>query len=480
MKLGLVAHGYPPELVGGTENNVQALARALSGLGHDVFVIAGSMDYADGWRRSLVEDRDPISGNTLRVHRIHRADLYFDHWHKSASPAAGQLFEEILREESPDVINVHHWIRLSRDLVTRAARLGIPSVVTLHDLWTTCLVAFRIRPDTQDFCDAPLAPDPCGDCASKVGPATPWVQVAETMSRVAEFKLDMSRELELAALIVVPCEVHAKATARFLATDLVFGNVHVLPPARTPHPLSVRRVSEPKGEFTKDEPLVLAYFGKWSVLKGTDLLLEALSLTREPERFRLLIAGDSPTPEHDGRLRAFVKSELPAGVVTFFGPYDHSRLSQHELSAAHLFVTGTRAHESFGLVVDEALELGMGCLLPNLGALGERGARVEWATVFESGDARDLARTLDQHADDPARVSALRDAAISAVRDGDFTARAPSLEVLAHKMEELLEKAIAGGLPALPLAKMRAIDWPTREVRLQDQNDAWDHTVSGL
>ena len=474
MKIGLIAHGYPPELIGGTENSVQALGRALAGLGHKVFVVAGSMDYQDGLRRSLAEDADPVSGRTLRVHRIHRADLFFDHWQKSASPAAGQLFEDILREESPDVINVHHWIRLSRDLVMRAALLDIPAVVTLHDLWTTCLISFRVRPDTKRFCTASLAPDPCAACAAILPPATPWLDPEELADRVTEFAQDTKRELELAAAVVAPSAGHVRTVAQYLDAPGVLGNVHVLPPARTPQLLSAQHAPLPEAGFTQASPLLLAHFGKWSELKGTDLLLEALALTRDPSRFRLLLAGDPSTPGFDGKLRAFAEHNLPADSVTFFGAYDSAQLSEHALSSAHLFVTGTRAHESFGLVVDEALELGMGCLLPNLGAMGERASKVAWATVFESGEAQSLADLLDEVCDSPERVAALREAAICAVLEEDFTARAASQDVLASSVLGVLEKAIQSGVPSAPLAALRQVDWAAREARLQNQNDAWD------
>ena len=41
MKVCLVAHGYPPELVGGTEKSVQVLARGLARAGDEVLVVAG-------------------------------------------------------------------------------------------------------------------------------------------------------------------------------------------------------------------------------------------------------------------------------------------------------------------------------------------------------------------------------------------------------------------------------------------------------
>ena len=88
MKVLLVAHGYPPELVGGTESTVRALAMGLVREGLEVAVAAGSIRWQEGFRTSLERDVDPLTGRSFPVYRIHRDDLYFDHWHKSASPRA--------------------------------------------------------------------------------------------------------------------------------------------------------------------------------------------------------------------------------------------------------------------------------------------------------------------------------------------------------------------------------------------------------
>ena len=122
MKILLALHGYPPELRGGTENAVQALARGLARRGHAVIVVAGSMDWESGFRVTEDRDVDPESGNAIDVFRIHRDDLYFDHWQKSLSTRVAAAFREIVERERPDVVHVHHWIRLSRDLVAQAAR----------------------------------------------------------------------------------------------------------------------------------------------------------------------------------------------------------------------------------------------------------------------------------------------------------------------------------------------------------------------
>ena len=184
MKVLLALHGYPPELVGGTESAVQALARGLLQRGHDVCVAAGSVQQSSSFRTTRETQADGV-----RVVRLHRADLYFDHWQKSFSADVSAAFAALLAEERPDVVHVHHWIRMSRDLVAVAARAGVPAVVTLHDYWATCLVTFRVRPDTQDACDAHLAPSPCLACAALVPPRTPWRSREQQMLALFELSL---------------------------------------------------------------------------------------------------------------------------------------------------------------------------------------------------------------------------------------------------------------------------------------------------
>ena len=130
MKVLFAVHGYPPELVGGTESAVQALARGLARSGVEVVVVAGSLAVAgEGRSVELSRDGDADTGDgpPIRIVRLHRGDLHFDHWHKGSSPAVGRAFSALLEEERPDLVHVHHWIRLTGDLVARGARAGRPA-----------------------------------------------------------------------------------------------------------------------------------------------------------------------------------------------------------------------------------------------------------------------------------------------------------------------------------------------------------------
>lgn len=473
MNIVLALHGYPPELSGGTENSTQALARSLAARGHQVTVIAGTMAWDGQLMRRLEWDEDPRSGAKIAVHRIQRGDFYFDHWQKALHPGAGRLFMDILAEVQPDIVHVQHWIRLTSDLAWRAATMGIPSVVTLNDLWTNCLVAFRVRPDTRAFCSVPMAPDPCLGCADHVPPKLTWQSTEDKATALRAYRSVARRELETARVLFAPSRVHGEAASAWLGLDptALGDRLRVVAPA---HAVS-HGLTEPKRvppRFDAEHPLVLSHFGHWSELKGTDLLIQALDLTREPTRFRLLLAGTAPFPAFAARISAMIQTAK--ADVRNLGPYAAAELATHPVAQAALFVTPTRAHESFGLVMDEALELGQAVLVPDKGALGERAELVEWAATFESANAQSLAAALDALADEPARLQAMLDDAFRAVSSEDPTARAWDLERQVDTTVEEYERAIQEGAPAV-----EPLD-PAEELARTQAIEAWDHALEHM
>ena len=453
MKVALVAHGYPPELVGGTENVVRALAHGLARHGHEVVVVAGTLQHEQGFRRSLELDAPAGGGAPIRVHKIHRADLYFDHWQKSASARASLAFRDVLREEKPDVVHVHHWIRLSRDLVHRAALERIPTVVTLHDLWTTCLVTFRVRPESGEFCEAKLAPSPCIRCAAQVPPRTPWLSFEAQGVALLERSADLARELELARRVLAPTRAHALAVARYLGLSPERLRLHVVPLGRD----LALRAREPLAPPAQHEKLVLAAWGHLYRLKGADTLLRAVRALRDPARAALHFAGGEPEPAFATEVHA-----LARGLdVTFHGPYAADALDRHPVSHAHAFVSGTRAHESFGLVLDEAVALGLPLVLPRSGAYAERLAEERGALFYAPGDAAGLAAVLQRLVDEPGLVERLR-AALPASRA--FT---PSADEHVRAHLAVYEDVLRAGPPE----GARAV--PERERIWQAHEDAW-------
>lgn len=433
MKVALLAHGYPDELAGGTEKHVQALARDLTRAGHDVLVIAGTLARARGRQVEVTPGEDRAGGRVFPVLRVRRPDLYFDHWQKTRHPGVARAVEELLARAAPDVAHVHHWIRLTRDLVATCARAGVPAVVSLHDAWTGCPLAFRVRPDTREPCHRPVSPAACVPCAGLVPPHTPWLSEFEAGERVLARQADVDVELSLARAIVAPSAAH-------VAIQRAFGALGKRPVTLVPPWREHRLPRRPPRERARGEPLVLASWGRLAPHKGADVLLEALRVLPDECAVELELAGaaDRPGIERDLRLRA-----RGLGLcVRFHGAYDAARLHEHPAARAHAWVATTRALESWSLALDEALELGLPCVLPDDALHRERAGA--WALHYEQGNARSLARALERLAGETGLLAAMR-------------AALPAPEELARRAVEgrervlaLYAEAVAAGPPPPP------------------------------
>ena len=151
MKVAFVLHGFPPELSAGTERTVEALARAMQAQGHEALVICGSMQVAP------VGQVDELDLDGLRVLRLHRDDLYFESWFKCYHPGVSQTLWRVFQDERPDVVHVHHWLRLTSDIARLARASGAVVAVTLHDYFA--VLGRVVRRMGEDHVSMPELPD---------------------------------------------------------------------------------------------------------------------------------------------------------------------------------------------------------------------------------------------------------------------------------------------------------------------------------
>lgn len=456
MKVLLCVHGYPPELLGGTERSAQQLARGLAAAGHQVVVVAGSLEVAGQAELRVSEASD----GAVRVLRLHRPDLYFDHWQKSRSVRVARELRRILQAERPDVVHVLHWLRLSRDLVACAAREGVPAVVSLNDSWVSCPLAFRVDPRTRASCERELSALGCSSCAGTLPPHTPWVSREGAMMELAQREQQLARELRLARVILAPTRSHAERIAR-LAPGLALGRVELAPPAAPP--ALARRAPQDSGTGE----LSFLSFGSLSELKGLDLLFEAFAAPGVAGRARLFLAGREDRPG----VLADLARRFPEAAVTQLGEYDSVDLAaeDHLLGRAarecQAFVSASRAPESFGLVLDEARALGLPTLLPKLGAFAERAAEGEGALFFEAGNADALAERLRELIAAPEQLAGLRASLPEPVQES---------EVLAAHLEAYAT-CLAAGAPTQEDAGQD--EWYEDRLALFAEEE-WDRGVS--
>lgn len=410
-----VVHGFPPEFQGGTECYVRRLAEAQRDRGLRVSVLTGTEEVTAAHAAVVAVDE-----KGLPVHALRRFGLCGDRWDQAASPEAEARIAALLRRTRPDVLHLHHWIRLCRSVARLGAAAGIPVVWTLHDLSSTCPRLSRVL-DDGTLCRQPLAVAHCLGCA----PSDPWQHREELAEAIEEYAADLAAEQQAACLRIAP----SAAQRDFLAP------LHGLGPERyvvLPHGMLHRlrccgpRPADPAGR------LRLVHWGFWYRDKGVHVLLEALRRLHGPERERvhLTLYGQAVFPAYAREIE-----QLAAGLpVTLAGAFDPSALPGERFDLA---VLPTLAHESHSFVLDEAFALGLPVLASRIGALPERVGAA--GALFPPGDAAALAACLEEAIRDPRRLEAWRARLPAAPLDMDEHAGA---------LEPLYRAAIAAGPPA--------------------------------
>ena len=371
MRVLHVTHQFAPETRGGVEGYVSDLLVAQEELGHEVFLITGSHTQ---WPKCGTEEIE-VDGRV--VYRIHREDLFFDHYAQAWHRGVAHQFATLLERLRPEVVHIHHWIRLTNNLVAIAHRLGIPAVVTLHDVYTSCPRAFRIR-SGDSACSRLLSPASCRDCVPRYGFESP----AEIDEGIELFGDSYRADLGLAHRVFVAIE----ATARLLAqtTGMPITRYSCLPMGYRPR----FPASSPLRPHPKDsKPLRFAFWGGVGRHKGVAHLLDAFRIvngTAKGSAELHVLGGIDPVEFEDDLRRA--ATGLP---VTFHGPYDHQQV---RAVAPHVGVFPSTCIESYGIVLDECFELGLPCIISDLGALPEHAAG--GGLKVPPGDAQALAQAM--------------------------------------------------------------------------------------
>jgi len=397
-----VIHQFPPESRGGSESYVYDIAQQQRARGLAVEVLSGSKH----WHPQVDVEHDVVDG--LPVHRLHRNDLYFDHHAKMWHPEVEATVEQMLRDWRPEVVHVHHWVRLTCNLVEICSRLGIPAVVTLHDYYTSCPRAFRRRADDA-ACQRPLAVASCLDCVPRHGYESP----AELAAGIELFADHYRAELALARAVLVA----VGSTANLLAesTGLPRERYEVLPLG-----YRLRWPGQPGLPAPEPgKPLRFAFWGGVGRHKGVEVAIAALRELQSSHagRAELLVLGAAESDAFAQELQ-----QLAAGLpVQFLGEF---RAPDLRAAAPHVGVFPSTCLETYGIVLDECFELGLPCITSDLGALPERSAGA--GLVTRAGDSGDLAGAMRRFLDEPGLWSRL-----AASRPG----AAPDLE---HHVEALL------------------------------------------
>jgi len=330
-----------------------------------------------------------------------------------------------------DLAHLHHWSTLSSG-VARALARELPVAITLHDSFATCPRFFRVPVAPVERCPDPGDVEPCVLCVEPQAGGLPRTTLrAMLTARASSFRA----ELEAAARVVAPSRAHAARLARLtgLAPARVAVVRHGLSRPLSPAP------APPAWDGTGT--LRVLHLGHRATVKGTADLVAALAalVPQRRARVELHLLGAEVEEGLDARLRAAADGL----ALRFHGDYRLETLGQRlaELGGAHLAALPSRVEESYGLVVDEALALGLPVWVSDRGAPKERVGAA--GRVLPAADAAAWTRAFDGLFDDPGRLAAERAAVPAHGRTAADAAR--ELEALYRSVLVPAEKGSSPG-----------------------------------
>ncbi|MDT4903256.1 MAG: glycogen synthase [Pseudonocardiales bacterium] len=360
---------YPPLVVGGLGRHVEALARELASMGHDVRVVtrgdsaAGSDEVHEGVR-IIRAALDPLAIDFTTESLLA--------WAQASEHAMLRAALPIVRGWRPDVVHAHDWL-VAQTAVTLTQVAGAPLVATLH--------------------------------ASEAGRHQGWLPRPLNLAIHS-----VERWLAQRADEVITCSM----TMRSEATQLF-----ELPPDRVavvPNGIDAPRWRAPaktraaaRGQHPGGGPL-LVYAGRLVHEKGVQTLLDTIRPLRQAHPdLRLAIAG---TGAHEAALRAQARKLRIARTIDWLGFVPETRLAAL-LGAADAVVVPS-FYEPFGIVALEAAASGAPLVVAETGGLRDLVAAGIAAASFPAGDADALTTVIGKLLADPAtaRQTAARAARI--------------------------------------------------------------------
>lgn len=361
MKLLFVSSLYPPNLVGGAELSLRALAQALAAEGDDVHV--ATLAPPDAALVSIERDRG------VTVHRFALANLYWPWgdrgkqtllkksvWHAvdSANTVMARRLAALVARIQPDAVITNNLQGWSTAVVPTAKRLGVPVVHVLHDYSLLCPQTTMYRGGsgcgTRD--------ERCGRCRLLTRPRHTHMRDVDAVIGVSQSILEFH---------------HMHGLFREVQRTVIHNPLK--------DGIDIRRSPRPR----TNGPVRFGYLGRLESMKGIETLLRAADyLARDDLLFEVLVAGTPSTPTYLDSL----KSRWPLRNVHYLGfVNDPVRF----LDSIDCLVFPTDWLEALGNGVFEAFARGIPVIGSDAGGIPETISHGTDGFIFQRCNWRDLA-----------------------------------------------------------------------------------------
>ncbi len=352
---------------------------------HNRYQIRGGEDVVVDSEKALLE----AHGNSVDLLEADNDEIL--DWRAMAKTAveaiyslrAKQLVEAKISSFQPDVVHVHNFFPLLSPAVYDACQqAGVPVVQTLHNYRLLC-------PKASFFRSGQI----CEDCFGKL---VPWPGVVHNCYRGSRLGTAMvAAMLTIHRLrqtwterVNVYIALTEFAKQKFVEGGLPADKIALKPNFVYPAP----NIGEGKGDYA-------LFVGRLSPEKGLETLLNSWELLEKP--IPLKIVGEGPMADVVAAATEKLKE------VEWLGRQPHEQVLSL-MKNATILIFPSIWYEPFGLTIAEAYAVGLPVIASRLGSMSSIIDSGRTGFLFQPGDPKDLARTVEWAIEHPEELSRMR------------------------------------------------------------------------
>ena len=376
MRIMFLLHAHPDLQAGGTEIFARDLFRDLRSRGVSGLLVAGTASH-----QRPASPGTPFQAIGAAADEVLAWTGGFDPFFLSQVDLHGlsHPLADLLREQQPDVIHVHHVMTLGVEIIGLIRRC-LPNtriVMTLHDYYAICANDGQMVTQAGALCHT-ATPDACRSCFPE--------------RSLTDFKLrdiHIGHALDQVDHFIAPSRFLRE---RFISSGLAPARISVVPngfPATDPTP--ARR------DLRRDR---FAFFGHINRFKGATVALEASAMLSEQGVAHALNLYGGTDHQAEQTLARFTAARSKAPDATYRGPYRRTEIPRL-IAGADWVVFPSEWWENAPLVINEAFQHWRPVICSAIGGAIELVQDGVNGLHFPVGDAASLAAAMRRAIEEP-------------------------------------------------------------------------------
>ena len=366
-KVLICCNAYPPYFIGGAELVAHAQAKQLINLGYEVCIFSGDPSGSNKRHSFRREDYDGLS--IYRVSLTH--EDYDFNYVNFVNQAVEKHFIKLIQKFSPDIVHFHNIIGLSVGLIHIAKQYGAKTVLTLHDHWGFCFKNTLIN-NSNNICKN------FNHC----------IECMETIQGERNENIPLRMRQDFIALQFEEIDAFI-SPSQYLADTYIHAGI---PPKKMnviwngvdiENYSQITKIPDPTHiRFT-----FIGYFGRH---KGIHILLDALDYLENKERILVNLIGNG---DLFNQCVEEVKNKNLEQVVKFWGKIENI---EGGYAQTDVFILPSIWPENQPVTITEAMAAEIPVIASKSGGNLELVEHGKTGYLFETGNARDLAKFMSE------------------------------------------------------------------------------------